>query len=188
MTLERGFEFTHEAVRSREERYAQLITQHLRRRRRGTLGKSWYVDETYIKVKAKWRSLYQAVDRSGALVDCRLSEQRNMGAAKQFFKEALDLSGDAPDRVTTDKEVSYPRAIRGELGESVLRRTNQYLNNLIEQDHRGIKRRYGPMKGFNSLGSASRFCRAHDELRNYYEVGKRGEKVSLKQQKVSYLN
>jgi putative transposase len=71
-----------------------------------------------------------------------------MRAAKQFFKEALEVSGDPPDRVTTDKEVSYPRAIREELGEDVLHRTNQYLNNLIEQDHRGIKQRYGPMKGF----------------------------------------
>ena len=72
--------------------------------------------------------------------------------------------------------------------ESVLHRTNQYLNNLIEQDHRGIKQRYGPIKGFKSLRSASRFCRAYDELRNYYKVSKRGEKVSLKQQRISYLN
>ena len=187
MMLERGFEFTHEAVRSWEERYAPLIIQHLRSRRRGTLGKSWYVDETYIKVKGKWCYLYRAVDRSGRLVDCRLSEHRDMSAAKQFFKEALEMSGDAPDRVTTDKEVSYPRAIREKLGGDVLHRTNQYLNNLIEQDHRGIKQRYGPMKGFKSLESASRFCRAHDELRNYYKVGKRGEKISLKQQRVSYL-
>ena len=67
------------------------------------------------------------------------------------------MSGDAPDRVTTDKEVSYPRAIREELGGDVLHRTNQYLNNLIEQDHRGIKQRYGPMKGFKSLESAPGF-------------------------------
>ena len=187
MMLERGFEFTHEAVRSWEERYAPLITQHLRRRRKGRLGKSWYVDETYLKVKGKWCYLYRAVDRSGRLVDCRLSEHRDMSAAKQFFKEALEISGDAPERVTTDKEVSYPRAIREELGGDVLHRTNQYLNNLIEQDHRGIKQRYGPMKGFKSLESASKFCRAHDELRNYYKAGKRGEKVSLKQQRVSYL-
>jgi len=58
MMLERGFEFTHEAVRSWEERYALLITQHLRRQRRGRLGKSRYVDETYIKVKGKWRDLW----------------------------------------------------------------------------------------------------------------------------------
>ncbi len=98
-------------MRSWEERYAPLITQHLRRRRKGRLGKSWYVDETYIKVKGKWCYLYRAVDRSGRLVDCRLSEHRDMSAAKPFFKEVLEISGDAPDRVTTDKEVSYPRAI-----------------------------------------------------------------------------
>ena len=73
MMLERGFEFTHEAVRSWEERYAPLITQYLRRRRKGRVGKSWYVDETYIKVKGKWCYLYRAVDRSGRLVDYRLS-------------------------------------------------------------------------------------------------------------------
>ena len=56
------------------------------------------------------------MDQSGRLVDCRLSERRDMSAPKQFFKEALEMSGDAPDRVTTDKEVSYPRAIREDLG------------------------------------------------------------------------
>ena len=189
MILERGFEFTHEAVRSWAERYAPWITQHLRRRRKGRLGKSWYVDETYIKVKGKWCYLYRAVDRSGRLVDCRLSEHRDMSAAKPFFKEALEMSGDAPDRVRTDKEVAYPLVIREELGGDVLHRTNQYLNNLIEQDHRGIKQRYGPMKGFiKSFESASRFCRAHDELKSYYKAKKRGEKVSLKQQRISYLN
>jgi putative transposase len=104
------------------------------------------------------------------------------------LREDLDISEAHPDRITTDKEASYPRAIREELGESILHRTNQYLNNLIEQDHRGTKQRYGPMRGFKSLTSVSRFCRAHDELRNYYKVGKRGEEVSLKQQRTSYLN
>jgi putative transposase len=111
-----------------------------------------------------------------------------MSATKSFFKEALEMSGDAPDRVRTDKEVAYPLVIREELGGDVLHRTNQYLNNLIEQDHRGIKQRYGPMKGFKSFESASRFCRAHDELRSYYKAGQRGEKVSLKQQRISDLN
>ena len=109
-----------------------------------------------------------------------------MSAAKQFFKEALEMSGDAPERVTTDKEVSYPRAIREELGGDVLHRTNQYLNNLIEQDHRGIKQRYGPMKGFKSLESASVELMMSLEV-IIYKAGKRGEKVSLKQQRISYL-
>jgi len=109
--------------------------------RRGKLGKSWYVDETYIKVKGKWCYLYRVIDRDGNLIDCRMSKQRDMDAAKAVFQNALEVSNEAPDRVTTDKEASYPRAIREELGEEVLHRTNKYLNNLIEQDHRGIKQR-----------------------------------------------
>ena len=109
--------------------------------RRAKLGKSWYVDETYIKVKGKWCYLYRVIDRDGNLIDCRMSKQRDMDAAKAVFQNALEVSNEAPDRVTTDKEASYPRAIREELGEEVLHRTNKYLNNLIEQDHRGIKQR-----------------------------------------------
>ena len=102
-----------------------------------------------------------------------------MDAAKAFFKSALEVSNEVLDRVTTDKEASYPRAIREELGEEVLHRTNKYLNNLIEQDHRGIKQRYGPMKGFASFEAADRFCKAHDELRNYYQSTQRGQKKSF---------
>jgi putative transposase len=89
--------------------------------------------------------------------------------------------------VTTDGHESYPRAIREELeqdGHPVLHRTNQYLNNLIEQDHRGIKSRYGPMKGFGAFESAYRFCRAHDELRNFYRPATtRNEKISLSERR-----
>ena len=187
MMLERGFEFSHETVRLWEEKCAPLITEHLRKRRKGKLGKSWYVDETYIKVKGKWCYLYRAIDRDGNLIDCRMSKQRDMDAAKAFFQSALEVSNEVPDRVTTDKEASYPRAIREELGEEVLHRTNKYLNNLIEQDHRGIKQRYGPMKGFASFEAADRFCKAYDELRNYYKSTQRGQKKSLKDQRVDYM-
>ena len=90
-----------------------------------------------------------------------------MAAAKAFFQSAKTVTGITPARVTTDGHDSYPRAIRTELGEGVRHRTNQYLNNRIEQDHRGIKSRYQPMRGFESSSSAARFCRSHDELRNF---------------------
>ena len=110
--LERGFEFSHETVRLWEEKCAPLITEHLRKRRKEKLGKSWYVDETYIKVKGKWCYLYRAIDRDGTLIDCRMSKQRDMNAAKAFFQSALEVSNEAPDRVTNDKEASYPRAVK----------------------------------------------------------------------------
>jgi len=152
MFVERGFEFTHEAVREWEARFASLIADHLRTRRRGQAGRSWYVDETYVNVKGKWCYLYRAIDRDGNLVDSMLSEKRDMEAAKRFFQQAVDVVGHAPERVTTDGHDSYPRAIRETLGNDVLHRTNHYLNNRLEQDHRGIKQRYYPLNGSNAPG------------------------------------
>jgi putative transposase len=86
MFLERGFAFTHEAVREWEERFAPLVTEALRKTRRGKPGPSWYVDETYVKVKGEWCYLYRAIDRDGDLIDCRLSKTRDMAAAKTFFE------------------------------------------------------------------------------------------------------
>jgi transposase-like protein len=142
MFLIRGIEFTYEAVRDWEAKLTPSLVDDLRRRRKGRIGKSWYVDETYIKVNGRWCYLYRAIDRSGVLVDVRLSETRDMEAAEAFFRSAKEVTGTVPARVTTDGHDSYPRAIRTELGEGVTHRTNRYLNNRIEQDHRGTKGRY----------------------------------------------
>jgi putative transposase len=90
-----------------------------------------------------------------------------MAAAKAFFESAKMVTGITPDRVTTDGHDSYPRAIWTTLGAGVRHRDSQYLNNRLEQDHRGVKGRYGPMRGFKSPRSAAEFCRAYDELRNF---------------------
>ena len=170
MFLERGFEFTHEAVRDWEARFAPLLTEQLRAKRRGQAGCSWHTDETYIKVGGVWKYLYRAIDREGNLVDSMLSEKRDMDAAKRFFTAALDIAGQPPERVTTDGHDSYPRAIRETLGEAVTHRCSPYLNNRIEQDHRGVKQRYYPMRGFGNVDAASRFCRAFDEQRHYFRM------------------
>src|SRR4051812_27323402 len=105
------------------------------------------------------------VSRRGA---CRPASRRrpDMAAAQAFFCSAKAVTGITPDRVTTDGHDSYPRAIRTELGKGVRYRTSAYLNNRLEQDHRGIKGRYRSMRGFKCPRSAARFCRAYDELRN----------------------
>ncbi len=96
--------------------------------------------------------------------------KRDREAAKRFFKQAVDVVGHAPERVTTDGHDSSPRAILQTLSSDVLHRTNHYLNNRLEQDHRGIKQRYYPMLGLGSIASASRFCRAFDEVRQFFRV------------------
>jgi transposase-like protein len=93
MFLTRDVVFTHEAVREWEERFAPLVAEHLRPKRRGQAGTSWYVDETYLKVSGAWCYLYRAIDRDGALVDVMLSETRDMVAAQAFFRQAVATTG-----------------------------------------------------------------------------------------------
>src|SRR5215471_8234518 len=119
MFLIRGVVFSYEAVRDWEAKLTPALAEDLRRGRRGKVGRSWYVDETYIRVHGDWRYLYRAFDRAGALVDVMLSEHRDLAAAKAFFRSAKAVTGVIPDRVTTDGHDAYPRAIRTELGRHV---------------------------------------------------------------------
>jgi putative transposase len=111
-----------------------------------------------------------------------------MAAAKAFFESAKMVTGTTPDRVTTDGHDSYPRAIRTTLGEGVRHRDSQYLNNRLEQDHRGVKGRYGPMRGFKCPRSAGEFCRAYDELRSFLRSRSRtNQQVSAEYRRLHVL-
>jgi len=124
------------------------------------VGKSWRVDETYILVGGQWRYLYRAVDKRGRTVDFRLSEHRDIEAAKAFFRKAILTSG-APMKVTLDGHYPSHRALfelrrEARVWRRVKVRTCRYLNNLVEQDHRAIKVRAGPMLGFKIFANAAR--------------------------------
>ena len=112
----RGFVFTHETVRDWEERFLPLFIEQIRAKRKGTVGKVWLVDETYIRIARKWCYLYRGIDQDGNLVDVRLSETRDMEGTKAFFAQALELHETPPEQVATDGLASYPRAIEEDLG------------------------------------------------------------------------
>jgi putative transposase len=172
----RGIEARHEAVRAWETKLLPAMGDELRKRRHGRQrqsGRSWYVDETYLKVRGRWCYLYRAIDRDGNLVDTMLSATRDMAAAKAFFRSAKATMGFRPDRVTTDGHSSYPRAINSVLGKTVRHRTNAYLNNRLEQDHRGIKGRIRCMRCFKDHDAAACFCREHGELRDLLRLRRR---------------
>jgi putative transposase len=168
MFLPRGFVFTHETVRHWEALVAPLLTAQLRRKRRGKAGKKWHADETYVKIQGVWYYLYRAIDADGNLVDSLLSVHRDMDAAKRFFARSVEVVGHTPEQVTTDGHDAYPRAIRETLGPAVVHRCSRYKNNRMEQDHRGIKGRYRPMRGFGSVSGAARFCAAYEEVRDFF--------------------
>ncbi len=180
MFLERGFVFSHETVRDWETRFAPLLADRLRAKRRGQGGTKWHADETDRKVDGRWCSRYRAIDREGNLVEALLSKKRDMTAAQRFFARALDIVGHAPEQVTTDGHDAYPRAIHETLGDEVKHRCSRDKNNRIEQDHRGVQQRDYPMRGFGSFTSAARFCTGFEEQRQYFRAQARsGERVSL---------
>src|ERR1700760_3263876 len=168
--LLRGFTISHESIRRWEAKLLLVMGDALRKRRNGIgriSGQSWCADETYLKVHGQWCYLYRAIDRDGNLINTMLSATRDMKAARRFFRSARSVAGFVPDRVTTDGHNSYPRAIRLTLGRDVRHRTSVYLNKRLEQDHRGIKGRIRCMRGFKEHNAADRFCREHDELRDF---------------------
>ena len=177
----RGMEVSHEAVRDWEAKLLPVMGDVLRKRRNGTRrgsGTSWHVDETYLKVRGRWIYLYWAIDRNGNLIDAMLSETRDMQIAMTFFRSARATMGFRPDRVMTDGHGPYPRAIRTVLGKAVRHRTSAYLNNCLEQDHRGIKGRIRCMRGFKNHDAAHRFCRKHGELRDLLRPRRRHNQVA----------
>ena len=125
LLLQRGFEVTHETIRAWEFRFAPLLADQLRNRRRGRAGVSWYLDETYVKVAGRWCYLYRAIDRDGDLLDSMLSEHRDKHAARRFLRRLIEVAGHKPLRVTTDHHPAYRKAIRWILGRKVLHRRNQ---------------------------------------------------------------
>jgi transposase-like protein len=123
-------------------------------------GASWRVDDTYVKVRGEWVYLYRAVDRAGDTIDVRLSPRRDVVAAQAFFRKAIKGHSSSPRTVTLDGYAASHRAIRemkadGELPGDTKLRSSKYLNNLIEQDHRGVKLRIGPMLGSKRFRTAA---------------------------------
>lgn len=154
---ERGVLVDHATVHRWALRILPVLAKAFRRRKR-LVGTSWRMDETYIKVNGQWRYLYRAVDRLGQTVDFLLTAQRDMAAARRFFERAIGLH-DVPEKITIDKSGANTAAVRAlidDRGASIELRQSKYLNNLVEQDHRAIKRRVRPMLGFKSFRSATK--------------------------------
>jgi transposase-like protein len=173
MMAERGLDLAHTTILRWVRRYSPGFAKRWNRFGR-CAGRSWRVDETYIKVRGKWTYLYRAVEKAGQTVDFRLSSRRDIAAVKAFFKKAIRHEGRPPHTITLDGYVASHRAVRemrdeGLLPKKTKLRSSKYLNNLIEQDHRGIKSRTRPMLGFKNLKSAATTIAGIELLRRIHK-------------------
>jgi transposase, IS6 family len=145
MVLERGLHIDHTTIYRWVQHYAPELEKRCRLHLKAT-NDSWRVDETYIKVKKVWMYLYRAVDSQGNTLEFLLSPKRDTEAAKRFFSKALAVThASTPRVITVDKNAAYPKAFRELKAEGIVPgpcelRQGKYLNNLVEQDHRFIKR------------------------------------------------
>ncbi len=161
MMLERGLSLDHTTIYRWVQHYAPELEKRCRPHLKATTD-SWKVDETYIKVKKEWVYLYRVIDSQGNTLDFMLSSTRDGDAASRFFLTTLDASHTTKPRViNVDKNAAYPKAFNelkagGKISERCELRQVKYLNNLIEQDHRFIKRLTKPGMGFFSFETAWR--------------------------------
>jgi transposase-like protein len=159
MMAERGLSLTHTTIMRWVRHYTPEFEKRWHRYALA-VGRSWRVDETYIKIKGEWCYLYRAVDRAGRTVDFRLSASRTVAAAKAFFRKAIKNHQHPPQTITLDGYAASHRAVRelqndGSLPTDTRLRSSKYLNNLIEQDHRRVKQRIAAMVGFKHFCNAA---------------------------------
>ena len=155
MMEERGVFVDHSSINRWAIRFLPLLEKVFRKHKR-PVGSIWRMDETYIKVKGAWKYRYRAVDKEGKTVDFLLTARRDKAAALRFFEKAMKASG-VPEKVTMDKSGANKAAmdqINGRGETPIIVRQVKYLNNIVEQDHRAIKRVTRPMLNFKSFQAA----------------------------------
>jgi putative transposase len=155
LMLERGVHVDHSTINRWVITYSPQLEEAFHRRKR-PVWISWRMDETYMRVKGAWRSLYRAVDKHGQTMDFLLTEQRDTEAALPFLTKAIRRHG-VPETITIDGGEAHEAAIKSDNtahGTTIVILQVKYLNNMVEQDHRGVKRVTRPMLGFTSFDAA----------------------------------
>jgi len=155
LMAERGVPIDHATIQRWVVKYSPLLEEAFHRRKR-PVWISWRMDETYIKVKGQWRYLYRAVDKQGQTIDFLLTEHRDEEVALRFLKKAIRRHG-VPEKITIDGSAANEAAIKSyneAHGTAIVIRKTKYLNNIVEQDHRSVKRVTRPMLGFKAFDAA----------------------------------
>ena len=157
MAAERGVEVVHTTIMRWLLKFSKPIEKAARKLKKPT-GARYFIDETYVKIKGKWKYLYRAVDEEGKTVDYLLTAKRDRKAAARFFKKAIG-SNRMPDKVYIDKSGANKAGIedvKSELEFEIEVDQSKYMNNRVEADHRFVKQLYRATLGFKSFWTASK--------------------------------
>jgi len=181
MMRERGISLAHTTILRWVQHYSPEFEKRWKRYAR-SVGGSWRMDETYVRVRGEWMYLYRSVDKAGKTVEFLLSRKRDVNAAKVFLRKAMKGQR-TPTKITLDAYAASHRAVAdlkdaGELPKRVQVRTSKYLNNIVEQDHRRVKQRLRPMLGLKSFRTAARVISgielAEKIKKGQFQIGKLG--------------
>ena len=190
---ERGLKADPTTICRWAQRYGPELEERLRRYLKPT-NKSWRVDETYVRVQGRWCYLYRAINSTGATIDCVLSGLRDAATAKRLFRKALaDPLHRQPRVINTDQAPLYGSAISGVKQEGILcrrcrHRPVQYLNNILEQDHRAIKRRVKAKQGFREFHAARRTIQEYEAMHMIRKGQARWVSCSDVRQQIQFIN
>jgi putative transposase len=173
LLFERGIVVTYESIRAWVEKFGGHFAAELRRRERRT-GRTWHLDEVFLKIRGEQVYLWRAVDEHGQVVDILVQQHRDTDAAERFFRRLLEHTGEPPERIRTDKLASYAAAKRrlpeleGVKHETV--HSGARLNNRVEQSHQPTRMRERRMQRFKSVDSAQRFLCVFSRFCNHFRV------------------
>ena len=167
LLAERGIEVSYESIRHWCAQFGPEYARKLKKRR-GSLGDTWYLDEVFTRIHGEHVYLWRAVDQDGDTIDLLVQKRRNKQAAKRFFHKLLKGQCASPRRIVTDKLKSYSAALR-EIMPAV---PHRYAKNRAEVSHEPTRQRERLMRGFKSIGQAQRFLTVHAEVGNLFRIGR----------------
>ena len=173
LMAQRGIELSHKTVSNWANAVGIEVALSFRHRRMGKAGNKWHADATYIKVSGRWCYFYRCIDKAGRLVDVYLSDTRDEAAATTFFQQCFDTTCVIPEQITVDGEAAMSNAATTVFQGAATVRNCKYKNNLIEQDHRGIKDWIRNKRWFKAPFAALTVCTIFEEVREHFKMSKR---------------
>jgi transposase, IS6 family len=173
MMMERGVKVSHQSIFKWVLKFVNSIDV-LRKKSQNYYTLSWRIDETYIKIKGKMYYYYRAIDSHGNLIDFYLSPKRDKTAAEMILRKSIRTAGIHPEKIVTDKDLAYPVSIPY-VCPHAKHLTNKYLNNIIECDHRCIKKRLRTMKHLKSPDTGGEILKGIEGVCELYKIGVKGE-------------